>query len=404
MIKLGLMASLLGPFKVLGEDGVRGAKLALQEYNYHAGGHDLELLIEATNITPMSALAACDTLREQDVKLFIGPLSGNEALAVRQYANEHPDYVFVNGAAGSQPMFNPAKNFFMFNPTGAQLVSGLGKYAYDTLGYRKILTIGEAYSFPFAQIGGFALEFVNSGGTITEYKWCAVGVTDYTDIINQIPNDVDAVFSALSGDDGLHFIDQFLEIKGKNTPLIAGSMLVDQSVLNSITQNGELLVGVVSANTHVDDLDTNEWRKFVDAYRKAYADDGFYSPSYFAFAYYVNTKAALLALEQTNGNLSQMPAALQALTFTTPTGEVHLDHHRVAVTDIFVMEIRQNTSGGLYTHLLQRAPQTNCTLGFPDDEYMEIGDFNQQKMPGMQESFADMMARIRRQAKDKNDH
>jgi branched-chain amino acid transport system substrate-binding protein len=38
VIKMGGLATLEGPFTVLGEDSMRGLKLALQEANYTAGG------------------------------------------------------------------------------------------------------------------------------------------------------------------------------------------------------------------------------------------------------------------------------------------------------------------------------------------------------------------------------
>ena len=43
-IKVGLLATLEGPFTVLGQDGVRGAELALKEANYQAGGKKLEVI------------------------------------------------------------------------------------------------------------------------------------------------------------------------------------------------------------------------------------------------------------------------------------------------------------------------------------------------------------------------
>ena len=43
-IKVGLLATLEGPFTVLGQDGVRGAELAFKEANYTAGGKKIEVI------------------------------------------------------------------------------------------------------------------------------------------------------------------------------------------------------------------------------------------------------------------------------------------------------------------------------------------------------------------------
>ncbi|MGI9347360.1 MAG: ABC transporter substrate-binding protein, partial [Gammaproteobacteria bacterium] len=73
-------------------------------------------------------------------------------------------------------------------------------------------------------------------------------------------------------------------------------------------------------------------------YKEAFPD-GFPSPSLFAHAYYVNTKAALLALNEVGGDLSdggeKLRTALSRLEFETPTGLVRLDHNRNAVANIF---------------------------------------------------------------------
>ncbi|MEM6529161.1 MAG: ABC transporter substrate-binding protein [Chloroflexota bacterium] len=44
-IKIGLLATLIGPYQKPGEDGVRGAKLALDEFNFTVGGDTVELVV-----------------------------------------------------------------------------------------------------------------------------------------------------------------------------------------------------------------------------------------------------------------------------------------------------------------------------------------------------------------------
>src|SRR3546814_2836641 len=43
-IKMGALATLEGAFAVLGEDSMRGVRLALEEFNYTAGGKKIELI------------------------------------------------------------------------------------------------------------------------------------------------------------------------------------------------------------------------------------------------------------------------------------------------------------------------------------------------------------------------
>ena len=65
-IKMGALATLEGPFTVLGQDSMRGVELALKEYNYTAGGKKIELIKGSSNASPDSAVNAARKLVEQD--------------------------------------------------------------------------------------------------------------------------------------------------------------------------------------------------------------------------------------------------------------------------------------------------------------------------------------------------
>ena len=64
------------------------------------------------------------TLVEQNnAEIVIGPLSGDEAIAVANYAKDHPDVTFIDGIAGSQePTLQvQAENYFRFHGDGAHV-------------------------------------------------------------------------------------------------------------------------------------------------------------------------------------------------------------------------------------------------------------------------------------------
>ena len=140
-IKVGLLATLEGPFTVLGQDGVRGAELALKEAGYKAGGKKLEIIKGSSDASPDSAVKAARKLVEQDgVAILIGPLSGDEGLAVKDYAKTQPNVTFVNGTSAAQDttLRDPAPNFYRFSTDGAQWMAGLGDYAYNEKKYKNI--------------------------------------------------------------------------------------------------------------------------------------------------------------------------------------------------------------------------------------------------------------------------
>lgn len=377
-IRMGALATLEGAFTVLGEDSLRGVELALQQYDYEVAGHPIDLITGSSDASPDSAIRATRNLVEQDgVQVLIGPLSGSEGLAVRDYARDHPDVTFLNGSSAAQDttLRDPAPNFFRFSTDGAQWMAGLGEYVYNELGYRSVAVLAEDYSFPYTQVQGFMLPFCELGGTVPAKFWVPIGNADYSSIIAALPEDVDAIFVALGGSDSVNFLTQYSQAGGF-LPLIGGSITVDQSVLSTEGRIRDMVVGTPSAGPIADTWDDEGWQEFVAAYQAAFPD-GFPSPSLFAHAYYVNTMAALLALEEVGGDLSDGGEALRAvlseLTFETPTGLVSLDDNRNAVADIFLTQVIETPDGTLLNEVIEVIPQVNQTLGVDPEEFMAYG-------------------------------
>ena len=121
---------------------------------------------------------------------------------------------------------------------------------------------------------------------------------------------------------------------------------------------------------------THAGKHLFDAY-KAEFPDGFPSPSLFAHSYYINTKAALLALNEVGGDISdggeKLRAVLSGLSFETPTGMVSLDERRNAVADIFLTEVVEGPDGNLVNKTIKVIPQVSQTLGVDYEKFLEYG-------------------------------
>lgn len=379
-IKIGLLATLVGPFEGLGQEGVRGARLALEECGYKVAGKPIKVLETSTNATPDYALVMTEQLVERDgVDVVVGPLSGNEGLAVRDYARTMPHITFINGSSGAQDLmlYRPAPNFFNFYATGVQAVAGLGRYAVER-GYRRVVTIGEDYSFPYAQIGGFTVDFCRAGGEIARNVWVPLGMNDYRMLIANMPTDVDAVLCALGGRDTINFVAQYAAA-GHSAPLIGATITGDQVTIAPSAEYKDLLTGMLSASAVSDLNDRPAWVAFRDAYRACYPN-ALPSPSFFALGYYTNMKATLLALEAVGGDLSNGQQALQAalagLKFEAPNGQVWLDSHHQALTTIYVNEVVKGQDGKLYTQPVAIEEGVDQMLGLPEARFMQLGIFS----------------------------
>jgi branched-chain amino acid transport system substrate-binding protein len=380
-IKVGLLATLEGPFAVLGQDGVRGAELAFKEANYTAGGKKIEVIKGSSDASPDSAVKAARKLVEQDgVKILVGPLSGDEGLAVKDYAKTQPNVTFINGTSAAQDttLRDPAPNFFRFTTDGAQWMAGLGEYAYKDKGYRTVVTVAEDYSFPYTQVFGFMADFCKAGGHVPKKFWVPIGNKDFSSVIAAVPDKVDAIYVALGGADGVNFLTQYQQAGG-TAPLIGGSITVDQTVLGTQGKQRDYVIGTPSAGPIADNAEGPAWKKFVDDYKASYKD-GFPSPSLFAQGYYIETKALLAALDKVNGDVSgdqaKLRDALTHLALDTPTGKVTLDKNRQAVADNYLTEVAKADDGHLYNKVVKVIPAVNQTLGIPEADFMKLGVAN----------------------------
>jgi branched-chain amino acid transport system substrate-binding protein len=376
-LKIGALATLEGPFTVLGQDGMRGVDMALKERNYMAGGKKIEVVKGSSNASPDSAVAAARKLVEQDkVAILVGPLSGDEGIAVKGYAKGQPGVTFINGSSAAQgtTLQDPAPNFFRFSTDGAQWQSGLGTYAYGK-GYKKAAVIAEDYSFPYSQVQGFMVEFCKAGGKVLDKQWVPLGTKDYSSVIAKLPKDVDALYVALGGADAVNFLTQY-EQSGGDKPLIGGSITVDQTILSYKGKRRDALIGTPSAGPIADNWDDAAWKKFVADY-KASSKDAFPSPSLFAHAYYINMKAALDALDAVKGDLSNNQAAyrkaLSTMTLKSPTGDIKLDANRNAVANIFITEVAKNADGTLFNKVVKVVPNVSQQLGMSNEQFTNMG-------------------------------
>ena len=120
-LRIGILATLFGPFESMGKDGLRGVELAVSEFGGEVAGRHIELYPEGTIGTPDVAEAKAELLiEEKQVDFIVGPLSGNEGLGVRNFAVDHQDHVFLNGSSGAQELtiHGAPPNFFNFTLSG----------------------------------------------------------------------------------------------------------------------------------------------------------------------------------------------------------------------------------------------------------------------------------------------
>jgi branched-chain amino acid transport system substrate-binding protein len=344
-------------------DGIEGAKVA---------GKNIEIVgYGCADDTADKAIEETRRLMEQeDADILVGPLSGDEGIAVANYAKEHPDKTFVNGTSGAQEatLKVRAPNFFRFHTDGAQWSAGLGDYAYNELGWRTAAIVGDDYSFPYTSLAGFVAEFCAIGGEVTQRVWPPLNEKDYSSFISQIPEDVDGLYVGVGGSGLISFLKQYEQQRGEiDTKRMMGNVFwPDPLVLKEV---GDRLIGGVTAGPTAGDSTEPPVTEYVSQIEAAYPEIAPLASSVFVYNYYTAMEALIQGLEQVNGDISGGQKALQealaGVTLDAAWSEVELDDNRQAIADNYIQRIVPDKTGDNVPDVqtIRRIPQVDQTFG-----------------------------------------
>lgn len=339
-IKIGIVSVFTGVFAAFGEMQRSGYLLALEEYNYTVAGKKIKIIEEDDQLNYELAVTKAKKLVEQDkVDILTGLVSGDEGLTVQDYMKDKPIPII--------PMYSAPEDMtmrlFTFNTlrptwTGAQPMDPFGYWLAKEKGYKKVYMIGEDYSYPYNQAGGFKRGFCRGGGEEVTTVWHPVPMDDYSSIIAAIPLDkgYDAVIYNGAGSDAVSFVKQYLDLgMQKKIPLLGQSNTFERPDVFSMP---EIVAEIEGYSPHLvaDDLNTPEWNKFKEAYVKRWNKP----PSAAAEFAYVCMLMILRGIEKLNGDVSDKKALVEAMASVdlsdAPRGPVKLDQYHAAIENVYI--------------------------------------------------------------------
>lgn len=334
-------------------DGVKGATVA---------GKKVELTFGCADDSSEKALSEARRLVETaGVDILVGPTAANEALTIREYARKHPAVTFVNGSSSVQAvtLHNPAPNFFRFSTDGAQWMAGLGAYAYQTLGWRRVVTVGNEWGFSYLQTAGFVAEFCSLGGTIVRQVWTPTGAKAVAEIPAQ---GVDGFLLTGFADTTLAVAERVHQLEGNlGRRVLGGFLLSESSVVEAL---GERLAGVVFAQPQ--DPSARTWTEYVSGVRKAFPGLAYPAITVAPPLYYGAVEAVVQALETVRGDLSggqrAFQRALAKVELDTPSGRIKLDERHQAIGPNYLLQWQKNRRGKLVPRTIRTVPDVEQTF------------------------------------------
>ncbi|MDR1613232.1 MAG: ABC transporter substrate-binding protein [Planctomycetota bacterium] len=373
-VRIGFIAPTTGTFAGFGKMMTDGAILALEEVDYKAGGVPVKFIIEDNRLDNELSVTKAKKLDEQDhVHVISGLVSGSTGLSVHDWATKTGmPMVFAYSAPEDITMRLATFNSLRPTWTGAQPMDPFGYWLAKHKGLKRIYMIGEDYSYPYNQAGGFKRGFYRGGGEEVKTIWHPTGTDDFSSIIAQIPRSgYDAVLYNGAGSDAVAFVKQFVEFGLlDDTQLLGQSNTFEMSDLPAMPEDIADR-GCYSGMQNADNLDFPNAVKFREAYQKRFGG----LPSTAAEHAYMSIKFILKAVAALGGDVSDRAKFIAQMRKTdmldAPRGPVTLDSYGNAVHTIYLREVKRNPAGGMWNEAFAKIENISQFGPYDPETYMK---------------------------------
>jgi branched-chain amino acid transport system substrate-binding protein len=387
VVRVAIMTDCKGAFAFGYELDIGGAQAAFAQFargrpknrnkpsagmtGIRAGGKEVRIVgYGCGDDTPATALKETRRLMQQlNADIMIGPLSGDEAVAIANWAKTRPTKTVIVGTAASQdPTMQIApKNLFRYYGDGAQWNAGLGEIVYKKLRWRRAAIIMDDYSFAWTSAAGIIADFCASGGRITKRVFPPLNTTDYSSYIRQLPppNQVDGYFWVVGGTGTGPAFKAFEQAYGRiRTGQHSGNLFL--WFLTGFTDVAPRLVGSYIGGFGIaPGLKTGPAAQYRGIMKKWYpkipAEDSF------TLNYYRGARALIVGLNKSNGAVGAalhraMPRSMPDPYQLSNRGIVRLDSRRQAIQDQYAIRIVR-TGGKPAITLAGYVPGVDQTFG-----------------------------------------
>jgi branched-chain amino acid transport system substrate-binding protein len=346
-----------------GMTGIKVAGTSVKIVGYGCGDDTVPTAIKETR-----------RLMEQlKADVMVGPLSGDEAVAVANYAKAHPTKTFIIGTAGSQdPTLQIApKNMFRYFGDGAQWNAGIGEIAYKKLKWRNAAIIMDDYSFGWTSAAGIIADFCAIGGKITKRVFPPLNTTDYASYVQQLPapDSVDGYFWVVGGTGTGASLTAFEQAYGALKPsqhignLFFAFLGADKVVAPKVVSS---YVGGFGTGPG---LKTKQAKAYEAIMAKHYPglNGGNYADG-FVSNYYHGAWALVQGLQKSKGQVgaalqAALPRSIKSAYQVSNGGVMKLDGNRQAIQDQYPLQIVKNADGSIGTSVVGFVPNVDQSFG-----------------------------------------
>lgn len=375
-LRLGFLTVRTGALAAGGRQMEEGIQLFLKERNYTLAGRKVELIIADTGGNPAGAKTKTQDLVEHNkVHVIIGPLATFEALAIDDYIREVRVPLITPTSAAQNDLAQQKKNDYVVHAVGtaAQPMHALGEYAAKKLGYKRVATIADDFTYGHEGEAGFQQSFEDNGGRVVQKLWSPLNAVDYGSYVGQIKTNVDALYAGFAGVNGLRFLKQFNEYGLKSKiPVLGNPTCVDEGVLKNM---GDEALGVVTASWYAATIDTPDNKRFVQAVLDEYkVVPGFYTAGTYTAGLFLEE-----ALKSINGKFEDSAAFVRALHSVRitrgPMGPIRVDEYGKPILNIYIRKVERK-DGALVNTIVETIPEVSQFWRYDPKQFMSAPPYS----------------------------
>lgn len=326
-VKIGVVNSLSGPFAAFGERYRTGLEVALEEINADGGinGEDLQLEIQDDRSEAQSALAAAESLINEDVPLIIGSYASSITGPMAQLMTREEVPLIVLGSADNS-ITKPGSPWVFRAKHNSTIVARTYFDYFDYLrerGDAELETVAMLYGN-----GAWPTSLANAGKEFAEERGYEVvgdqaydqGTSDFRPILNRFRSEEpDILYIVSYADDGVAITRQLREV-GVNAHVIA----IDTSAAlpNFPEQVGDLAEYVATVVSWSKDV---QYEGVDDLYERLKAASGS-EPSFYEAEGYLALRIAADALRRAGStDREAVRDALDQTDLETPVTTVRFE-------------------------------------------------------------------------------
>ncbi|MFA5522302.1 MAG: penicillin-binding protein activator [Castellaniella sp.] len=378
-IRIGLLAPLTGTAASSGRELVDGWNLFWEGHGKTIAGRPVEILVEDDASVPDTALQKARRLVQQhNVDMLVGDVLANTGLAVAEFAkgNGVPYFMPVVAADDLTQRDRIPNVLRVAGFAASQMTRPLADWCLAQ-GYRRVVTIGQDYTFGHEQAGGFIQNFTQGGGKLAGQLWHPLNTSDFSPYLGQIAGmSPDVVLAIETGADAARLLQQWSNFGLKDQfPMVTSQNTTDQSIIRHLAPDE--CEGILSCAHYAEGADLPAVKDFVARYEKEYDK----IPAIFAAEGFTCAEWLADAMARIEGDVKDRPRFLQAVKDTTlaqtPLGEnLHMDDYGNPIYNIYIRKVVQRDDGKLVNAVVDVYEDVSQFGNMSPEEYLKQPPFS----------------------------